>query len=481
MDRINRVRQLLLVSVLLTGLVLPALPRAAAQTLTAQAANSAIDEFKAALDERWSYRYANQANFDAAIAALRRHLDSAISKDELGLELQKILALGIDGHSRVSGYRFSGGFLPFLIEEAGSNLVAITPDRRSFLADGFPFLIRIDGKNVAEWSAMAATLVPRGSPQYVHTRSLGLLRQIDYWRKQLRLPVKDTVDVELLDVKGRSRKTVTLPIAKASPAYGVWPAADSQLLDNNIGYLRLKTMEESPSVAEIKEWMPKFRSTSGLIVDVRDNDGGDRAALIMLYSYLASPGDKPRVFTAAAYRLHPSRKDDYLAQEHRMFRAGAKEWTGPERKEVGEFARSFKPRWKLPEGQFSDWHYMALSRLDDPAIYHYEKPVVVLLNSKSFSATDIFLAGLKGMKNVRLLGTPSAGGSAFSQEVSLAETGLRLRLGSMVSFQADGKLFDGNGITPDILIVPIPEYFIGGKDNALLAALNWIKSKKAIP
>src|SRR5262249_8736262 len=127
------------------------------------------------------------------------------------------------------------------------------------------------------------------------------------------------------------------------------------------------------------------------------------------------------------------------------------------------------------------WHYMALSRLDDPAIYHYEKPVVVLLNSKSFSATDIFLAGLKGMKNVRLLGTPSAGGSAFSQEGSLSETGLRLRLGSMVSFQADGKLFDGNGITPDILIVPIPEYFIGGKDNALLAALNWIKSKKAIP
>ena len=99
------------------------------------------------------------------------------------------------------------------------------------------------------------------------------------------------------------------------------------------------------------------------------------------------------------------------------------------------------------------------------------------MNGKSFSATDIFLAGLKGMKNVRLLGTPSAGGSAFSQEISLGETGLRLRIGSMASFQADGKLFDGNGITPDIVVVQGPEYFIGGKDKALDRAMNWIKSR----
>jgi peptidase S41-like protein len=52
---------------------------------------------------------------------------------------------------------------------------------------------------------------------------------------------------------------------------------------------------------------------------------------------------------------------------------------------------------------------MALTRLDEPNIYHYDKPVIVLLNGKSFSATDIFLAGLKGMKNVLLLGTPSSG------------------------------------------------------------------------
>ena len=45
----------------------------------------------------------------------------------------------------------------------------------------------------------------------------------------------------------------------------------------------------------------------------------------------------------------------------------------------------------------------------------------------------------------------------------------------MVSFQADGKLFDGNGIYPDILLEPVPEYYIGGRDNILEEAVKQIK------
>ncbi len=126
----------------------------------------------------------------------------------------------------------------------------------------------------------------------------------------------------------------------------------------------------------------------------------------------------------------------------------------------------------MPIGQFSDWHYMALDRLNDVDIYHYDKPVVVLMNGKSFSATDIFLAGLKGMKNVTLLGTPSAGGSAYTQEVALGATPLRVRIGSMASFQADGRLFDGHGVRPDVIVEPTPEYYVGGPDNVLAEALK---------
>jgi C-terminal processing protease CtpA/Prc len=293
----------------------------------------------------------------------------------------------------------------------------------------------------------------------------------------MNLPHKETVEVELTDRQGKARKMVTLQTVASPVAYGVWPTGGSRLLAGNVGYLRLPTMQETPSVAVIKEWLPKFRDTSGLIVDVRDNNGGDRAALMLLYSYLAGPEDRPHVFTAAAYRLHSAHKENHLAENHRMYRVGASEWTTKQRESVTAFARSFKPAWRLPQGEFSDWHYMALTRLADADVYHYDKPVIVLLNGKCFSATDIFLAGLKGLKSVLLVGTPSAGGSAYIQEVALGTTPLRLRIGSIASFQADGKLFDGNGIHPDVLVVPVPEYYIGGADNVLAEALKRINKR----
>jgi hypothetical protein len=195
-----------------------------------------------------------------------------------------------------------------------------------------------------------------------------------------------------------------------------------------------------------------------------------------LRSYLAAPNDPPRVFTAAAYRLHNDHKANHLAERF-MYRADAKEWTPAERQAVAVFAKIFKPQWEPPKGQFSDWHYLALRRLDDLDVYHYKMPVVVLLNPRCFSATDIFLAGLKGMKKVTLLGTASGGGSALGQEVALSATPFRVRIGSMASFQADGKLFDGNGVQPDVVVEPVPEYYIGGRDNLLEAAVKRVQKQ----
>jgi hypothetical protein len=442
--------------------------------LNPKALHLALDEFRVALDERWSYRLANRADFDAAVAALHKKIDAGLSTNGFGIELEKIIALGIDGHAGVSGFTMPpGGCLPFLVEPEGERFVAFKPDRTGFLADGFPYLTKIDGADVADWCATAAVLVPKGSPQYVRRNSLRYLRDLDYLRGLMNLPKKDAVEVELASGDGKTRKT-TLPVARRYPLYGEWPRGGSRLLGGNVGYLRLPDMTKEASVPEIKKWMPKFKDTAGLVVDVRDNGGGDRDALLLLYSYLAARDDPPRVFTAAAYRLHKDHKEDHLAERF-MYRADAKEWTPEEREAVAAFARTFKPEWELPRGQFSDWHYLALRRLDDKDVYHYQMPVVVLMNAKCFSATDIFLAGLKGMKNVTLLGTPSGGGSAFAHRRPLGATPFRVRLGTMASFQADGRLFDGNGVRPDVVVEPVPEYHIGGRDNVLLEAVKRIQ------
>jgi len=437
------------------------------------AIEQALDDLKAALDGRWSYRHANRADFDGAIAAVRKKAGAGMLVDELGIEIHKIIALGIDGHSGVDGYELPvKRYLPFLIEPDGQRFIAFNVDRTTFLAEGFPYLTQMDGRDVSEWCSAAAVLVPKGSPQYLRHRCLGRLRNLDLVRDLMKLPRKDTVDVVLVGADGKTRRALTLRVASSSPAYGVWPRGRSRVLEGNLGYLRLAYMDKASSIKEIKQWMPKFRGTTGLIIDVRDNDGGDRDALRLIYSYLAAPSDPPRVFTAAAYRLHPAHKEDHLAKGHFMYRSNAKEWTDAERRAIAEFVKTFKPQWEPPKGQFSDWHYMALSRLNDPDTYHYQRPVVVLMNGKCFSATDIFLAGLKRMKNVTLLGTPSAGGSAATQTVSLGATPLRLRIGSMISFQSDGRLFDGHGARPDVVVEPAPEYYIGGPDNVLAEALT---------
>lgn len=60
-----------------------------------------------------------------------------------------------------------------------------------------------------------------------------------------------------------------------------------------------------------------------------------------------------------------------------------------------------------------------------------------------------------------------SGGSARSESFEMPNVNLRIQLASMASFQPDGKLYDGNGVTPDKTIQPDPAYFIGGPDKVL--------------
>lgn len=94
-----------------------------------------------------------------------------------------------------------------------------------------------------------------------------------------------------------------------------------------------------------------------------------------------------------------------------------------------------------------------------------------------FSATDIFLGAMKGLPNVTLIGTPSSGGSARSNGHDIDSLGVEIRLATMVSYAPDGKLYDGNGITPDAHVPPIATDLIGHTDTQLDAAIEHLHAK----
>ena len=227
----------------------------------------------------------------------------------------------------------------------------------------------------------------------------------------------------------------------------------------------------------IRNWMGRFADTDGLIVDVRDNGGGSRAALLELAGYLMTPDQAPQVANACKYRLFKEFDEDHLESRF-AYRAASTRFDKREKKAIKDFKQSFRPEWEPNEADFSDWHYLVLSKRADDARPFYGKSVVILMNEKCFSATDIFLGAFKGWPNVTLVGQPSGGGSARSEEFQLPISEIEISCASMASFQPNGKLYDTNGIEPDVLVEPTPDYFIrGGSDPFLEKAMELLANE----
>jgi C-terminal processing protease CtpA/Prc len=118
---------------------------------------------------------------------------------------------------------------------------------------------------------------------------------------------------------------------------------------------------------------------------------------------------------------------------------------------------------------------MVLHRADNAAAFHYAAPVVVLIDGGCFSATDVFVAALRTRPQVRLCGTATSGGSGRARTYRLARSGIALQLSSMASFRPDGKLFEGNGIEPDVHCEPAPQDLVSSSDAVLAAAARLVR------
>jgi len=206
---------------------------------------------------------------------------------------------------------------------------------------------------------------------------------------------------------------------------------------------------------EFQKWLHKamneFKNTKGLIIDIRGNGGGSRKPIYSLLPYFIT---SPKVINVNALRINKELDpniDEPIGQlEKRMaYPEKSTHWTTDERKAISDFKKDFSPEWELDSNKFSKWHFSVVSPNDK----HYNKPVVVLMDVGNFSASDIFLTAFKGSKNVTLLGQKSSGGSGFTRTNFLSNSGIMYLVSSMVSFQPNGKLYDGNGVTPDIEVI----------------------------
>ncbi len=438
--------------------------------MTRNEAIGVINGFRQMLRDRFAYTNANDFDYESALVALSSKVEDGVSAPELGYGLHKVVAGFIDGHAWVEPYRLADGWLPVRLESLGEQVVAVMADRSEFLVPDQPYLETIDGLPLSEWFEVVMQMLPVGTSAYVRRRRILQLEHIQHWRTVLGLPVTDTVTLGVSGAQGYSE--VQLEVLDAPLPESRWPARGSGMLTGGIGYLRLRKMNDE-AVREVRTWMPELVSSRGLVIDVRDNTGGMRTPLIELWSWLAGDDDVT-IGSVGAYRKWEGFGADHLSRRY-MYQEGDPGLSTAQQDAIVSFRRGFAPERDLHSEGFSDWHYLVLPQpqVAGRSNGRYRGPIIVLVNERCFSAVDIFLGALKQLPNVRLLGRPSSGGSAFGVRHELGDGALATRLGSMISFTPEGRLYDTRGFMPDVPYDPSPEEFlVGGTDGTLDAALR---------
>ncbi|HJU74523.1 MAG TPA: S41 family peptidase [Gemmatimonadaceae bacterium] len=448
-----------------------------AQSITRPRALADLDTLRRILESNAAYLAVNSYNYRGHLDSIGRSLPDSLGLLDFHYAIQSLVGRLQDAHSNVvapPGVTPSDPReLPFATAIHAGRVVALGGADSGLLVTHYPYVTAINGIAIERLLTIAGARYRGHSRQRYLFRASRDLRQIALVLTRAGAAVGESLAVRLTNAQGRDTTVFKRLVTRQPPRPAI--TTTTTMLADSIAYLRVPLMwdKDDPGGAVHYDMMRAamesrdFRTSRALIIDVRDNDGGARHELEYLAPYFMKG---PLAYNAA----FPVRDTAEL---------GLRSLTLPNdprldsatRRVAMAFAQSFRPAWSPTGVPFLDQLYVAvLADRETPHDYS-TRPVVVLMDERSFSATDIFLGAMTELPNVTLLGTPSGGGSGRSRAYTLPNSRIRVILSTMASFRVNGKLYDGYGIEPDIVAPPSLSDVTGRTDSQLQAAMDHIR------
>jgi carboxyl-terminal processing protease len=184
----------------------------------------------------------------------------------------------------------------------------------------------------------------------------------------------------------------------------VLKSVKSEMLENNIGYIRITTFDEK-TLGEFKNHLKDLESKNinGLVIDLRDNPGGLVDSSVSITDMLLGSG----VITFTE-----------------------------DRNKVREYYKS------------------DAAKLD--------VPYVVLINKGSASASEIMAGAIKDNKGGKLIGETTFGKGIIQRIFSYGNDGGGIKLTVMQYFSPNGNIIHKVGVKPDIEVIIKADAYVNG-------------------
>jgi len=389
-----------------------------------------LDQFRSLLKREWILSNLNDAPFDAAIDAIALDAPAGMSIADLTFRLQRVLALGSDGHAAMGQFDVAmqtarGAHPNFLIDMSGDGYTAYRVERvaggtvnpkfehRFFpLKEGYPNLLAIDGRPIGNWVQAASPYIYRGPELGVRWRAMRILQELPFLRRELHLPEAPTIRVRLATPDGKTEVEIDAPTNPYQQWHFAIPKPEWRVIEGNIGYLWIDNPASGGAETIIRA-MPKLRDTRGLIIDLRDNGGGAGLDTLQLIAAYLLPPDRPRLAIGQIVHWQGARQSNNTAEV-----SSDSVGLSPEgRQFLVAFQEKFKRAWQPTSGRATESRTVFLARSEAepnlfpynipqwPKAYPYTAPVVVLFDHRCFSAAEIFLAGIREVADVTLVGS----------------------------------------------------------------------------